>query len=139
MPNFLPKYEGHFTSFLQLPLYTCYQHIVQTTDQTQNGKTLNSCTIFPLFCPDNEIYLIRVHLTTKSKPGEQKTTAHYNSTQTTSCFLISQHLFSATQTHQCFCSSTRHWYIQNKKKKKKKLFEKSKPGIALDFFQLEGP
>lgn len=134
MPNFLPKCEGHFASLCDCLCTPATKTLYKPQSRPKMTKHLIPVLFFSFSYPDNEINLIRVHLTTKSQPGDQKTRAHHSPTQTPSGFLFSQHLFSATQTHQCLCSCTRHCNTQ-----KKNAIKKPKTGIALNFFQFEDP
>lgn len=105
--------------FQLLPLLLFFKAAVivlpQTTEQTQRGKAL-LCTTFCYSHPDNNINLIRVCLTAKDQPVDQKTATHYKPAQTLSGFLISQHPFSpsATQSYQCLRSCTQQSDIQKK-------------------------
>lgn len=133
MHKILPKYEGHFTSFCNCPCTSA----TNTLHKPQSRPKMAKHSILVLFFPFPALIMKLISSESISQLNRSLGTGRPEPTTILpkhhQGFFTSQHLFSATQTHQCLCSSTRHWDMQKKKAIKKK----SKPGIALNFFSAQ--
>lgn len=136
MHKILPKYEGHFTSFCNCPCTSA----TNTLHKPQSRPKMAKHSILVLFFPFPALIMKLISSESISQLNPSLGTGRPEPTTILpkhhQGFFTSQHLFSATQTHQCLCSSTRHWDMQKKKAIKKKI--KTRHSFKL-FFSSKSP